>query len=191
MADDPLIVRALDKISANEAENTRLRIFINEADKLNGREPRFPDVGSATGSTSAVASQVTSKRWQAGEFFNKPLAGVVRTILLARAEAAGGPSPASVDEIYDALTQGTFNFETSGADAQKNGVRISLGKNSTTFVKLPNTDLFGLVEWYGKRPGKPGRKASNGEPTPSAGTGEAEEGSDEVAPDDNEARAAA
>lgn len=39
-------------------------------------------------------------------------------------------------------------------------MRISLGKNSAAFVRLPNTDLFGLIEWYGKKAGKPGRKAA-------------------------------
>ena len=159
MADDPLIVKAIEKIAAHEVEIMRLRAFVNEADRLNGLEPRFDDVIVPT-STNTVA-RAASKRWQAGEFFNKPLSGVVRQILFARAEAAGGPSPASVDDIHEALMQGTFNFETTGADAQKNGIRISLGKNSAAFVRLPNTDLFGLVEWYGKKPGKPGRKATS------------------------------
>ena len=160
MADDPLTVKALEKITAHEAEIAKLKIFINEADKLNGLEPRFADVTAATSVGALTPSRANQKRWQAGEFFNKPLSTVVRQILLARAETVGAPAPASVDEIHDALLQGTFDFETTGADAQKNGIRISLGKNSAAFVRLPNTDLFGLIEWYGKKPGKPARKSN-------------------------------
>lgn len=192
MADDPLTVKALEKIAAHEAEIAKLKIFINEADKLNGLEPRFGDVTAATAVGSLTTSRSNQKRWQAGEFFNKPLSTVVRQILLARAENAGGPSPASVDEIHDAMLQGTFNFETTGADAQKNGIRISLGKNSAAFVRLPNTDLFGLIEWYGKKPGKPGRKS--GAESEAAPSSEPASGEPEGAPvegDNDQEKAAA
>jgi len=191
MADDPLTVKALEKIAAYEAEVTRLKIFVNEADKLNGLEPRFGDLSTATAVGPIAAARGGQKRWQAGEFFNKPLSTVVRQILLARAETAGGPAPASVDDIHDALTQGTFNFETSGVEAQKNSIRISLGKNSAAFVRLPNTDLFGLVEWYGKKPGKPGRKSSaEGEQTADT-SGEAQDTSEPSEGDASQERDAA
>lgn len=68
----------------------------------------------------------------------------------------------SVDEIHDALTQGSFAFETSGVENQKNSIRISLGKNSAAFVRLPNSDMFGLCDWYGVRTRQRPRKAANG-----------------------------
>ena len=92
-----------------------------------------------------------SRRWEEGTFFNKPLAGAVRTILEAAFEAKGAAAPLSVDEIRDALTQGSYDFGNGDLEAQKQGIRISLGKNSVTFVKLPNSDKFGLVDWYGLR----------------------------------------
>lgn len=151
--DDPLVQKALDQIEALSAKLARLKIFVNEADDLNGRAPRFGDVEDATiGPTFASAASRAPTRWNPGEFLNKSFSGAVRSILLRRAEIAAGPSPASVDDIHEALTQGNFNFTNSGADAQKNGIRISLGKNSAAFVRLPNSDLFGLVEWYGGRP---------------------------------------
>ena len=92
--------------------------------------------------------------------------------MLARAGANGNPNPASVDEIHEALVQGSFGFSVSGFDAQKNSIRISLGKNSAQFVRLPSTDLFGLVEWYG-RP-KKGKKAAG-----SAGSADSSDDSDD------------
>lgn len=91
----------------------------------------------------------------------------------ARFIAAGNkPTPATVDEIHEALTQGTFKFETSTADGQKNSIRISLGKNSTNFVKLPNSDLFGLVEWYGGRPGATRRRTDSSAASGGEGAGD-------------------
>jgi hypothetical protein len=190
MADDPVTIKALEKISAFEAEIMKLKIFVNEADKLNGLTPRFNDLTATPGIGASAAAQ---RRWQAGEFFNKPLSSVVRQILLARAEIAGGPAPASVEDIHEALFQGTFNFESSGAEAQKAGIRISLGKNSATFVRLPNTDLFGLVEWYGKKPGKPGRKApsENGTASPAEPSSTTEETTEAATIDDGEEEQAA
>lgn len=155
MADDP-IQAALAKIAELDAGSARLKRFVNEADILMGREPRFGNVGDTAMFT--VEGAKTRKQFSPGQFFNKPFAGAVKMILVSRFEAEGNePSPASVDEIHEALAQGSFNFETAGVDAQKNSIRISLGKNSITFVKLPGTDLFGLVEWYGKKMVK-GRK---------------------------------
>jgi hypothetical protein len=163
-AENPLIKKVLDKIDAQMAEIIRLKMWVNDADVLEGREPRFSDVTAAVvagpGMTAGAAPQ--GKKWQPGDFFNKPFSAAVRNILLARAGAGGNPNPASVDEIHEALVQGSFNFGTSGAENQKNSIRISLGKNSAAFVRLPNSDLFGLVEWYGGRPKKAKKNSSGG-----------------------------
>lgn len=156
-ADSPLIQKALAQIEEHAAATHRLKHFVNEADKLEGREPRFSDLNESTLNASPATVQTAIKKWQPGAFFNKPFSAAVRSILLARAPN-GGANPASVDEIHDALVQGSFNFSVNSLDAQKNSIRISLGKNSAAFIRLPNSDLFGLVEWYG-RP-KKGKKAS-------------------------------
>jgi hypothetical protein len=154
MADDP-IQHALEQIAFHEAEAFRLKTYVNYGDTLIGKEPRFPEAaaemphGAITSSPSRRSP--STRRWQEGTFFNKPLAGAVRTILEAAYEAAGAASPASVDEIHEALTQGSYDFGTNDIEAQKHGVRTSIGKNSVTFVKLPNSDKFGLVDWYGAR----------------------------------------
>jgi hypothetical protein len=167
-ADNPLVTKAMERIEDLMVEARRLQAFINEADRLDGREPRFPDVselggGPIAGNGHRPGVRNTPAKWEPGSLFNKPFSTAVRMILAARHEAAGKPHPASVDEIYEALTQGSFSFDTSGVEAQKNSIRISLGKNSATFARLPNSDLFGLVEWYGIRGRKTGRKQPGAE----------------------------
>ena len=173
MADDPF-QNALDQIASLDAASNRLKRWVNDGDILAGREARFKDVGDGATFVMEGVTKPKGRQFSPGQFFNKPFAGAVKLILLGRYEAAGNaPSPASVDEIHESMMQGSFNFETAGADNQKNSIRISLGKNSTTFVRLPNSDLFGLVEWYGKR-SKPGRKAS-GSGVPASGAGGTED----------------
>jgi hypothetical protein len=138
-----------------------------------GKEPRFADVTAAynPGAVAGMQPRSFGKRWQPGEFFNKPFQAAVRSVLLDRYahEGLDQPSPASVDEIHEALTQGSFNFGTSSVDSQKNSIRISLGKNSATFVRLPNTDLFGLCEWYGKKLGRPRKMNGSTSAAPETG----------------------
>jgi hypothetical protein len=164
-ADDPLVQKALDRIASLTDQINRAKRFVNEADRFNDLPPRFPeadDGGVGDLQVSGDNRPRPARRWQPGDFFGSPLAAAVRRILEARAAANGGkPQPTSIDDIHVALSEGSFAFEGSGADAQKNGIRISLGKNSPVFVRLPNSDLFGLVEWYGARARKPGKKATS------------------------------
>lgn len=83
-----------------------------------------------------------------------------------------------MDDIHEALSTGSFKFEGSGAEAQKNSIRISLGKNSQTFVRLPGTDLFGLVEWYGAGAKKARRSSGAAKEDSGADSAEEESGTD-------------
>jgi len=169
MADD-ILTKALAKVDDAAAQLAKAQSFVNQLDEFEGRPPRFPDVGTI-GAINAVASQRSNaqQKWQPGDFFGKSFSGACRMVLLARHETLKGPLPASVDEIHDALSAGSFKFEGNGAEAQKNSIRISLGKNSQTFVRLPGTDLFGLVEWYPGMGGKKsGRKSATGKESVSA-----------------------
>ncbi len=53
---------------------------------------------------------------------------------------------APVSEILDALKRGGYDFGKEKY-ADKN-LRISLGKNSQTFVQVKGSDSFGLLEFY-------------------------------------------
>lgn len=159
MATDP-IQAALDKIAFHETEAAKWKLWVNQGDEMMGNPPRFGDVSIQMGEPPTTRAV---KRWKEGSFFNKALAAAVRMILEARYQAAGNePDPASVDYIHEALMQGSFAFGVTGTESQKNSIRISLGKNSTTFVKLPGSDVFGLVEWYGPRPARARPRAANG-----------------------------
>ncbi len=78
------------------------------------------------------------------QFYGQPLATCTRAILEMRKSANRGP--ASVNDIFDALTSGGYSFETKDADNAKRGLRISLRKNAA-FHKLPGGQ-WGLTEWY-------------------------------------------
>src|SRR5688572_29044896 len=100
--DDPLVLRALEQIEVLTAKVLRLKMFVNEADDLNNRAPRFSELGFVPLPPSTSQGTRPSARWNPGEFLNRPFSSAVRSILLRRAEIAGAPSPASVDDIHDA-----------------------------------------------------------------------------------------
>lgn len=176
MADD-ILTKALAKVDDAVAQLAKAQSFVNQLDEFEGREPRFPNVGDFA-STGGSQRSNAQKKWQPGDFFGKSFSGACRMVLLARYEANGAAaSPASVDDIHEALSTGSFKFEGSGAEAQKNSIRISLGKNSQTFVRLPNTDLFGLVEWYPGMGGKKSGRKSAGKDS-AAETAEEESGAE-------------
>lgn len=162
MAEDPIVTKALEKIAFHSGEAARLKRWVNGYDEMAGVDPRFGDVESE-GGPSATKARPAAKQFQPGDFLGKPFATAVRMIMEARAESSGGsPSPASVEEIQETLLQGAFNFGTNNSESQKQSIRISLGKNTVAFVRIPNTDLFGLLEWY---PGlhKVGKARKNGD----------------------------
>ena len=98
------------------------------------------------------------------EYYGKGFQTVVRTILEARKITGAGP--ATVNEIYLAMTSGGYVFDAKDDENAKRGLRISLGKSTHTFHKLPN-GKFGLLEWYPAiKPAKAnGAKSSNGDST--------------------------
>lgn len=82
---------------------------------------------------------------QGDQFYGQPLATCIRQILEMRKALKQGP--ATVNEIFGALVQGNYQFETKNEDNAKRGLRISLTKNTSIFHKLPN-GKFGLLDWY-------------------------------------------
>jgi len=111
--------------------------MVNDLCKLAGRPPIYGDAD--------LKSRVGGRATRPDEYYGKPQASVVRTILEKRALA--GLGAATVNEIYDEMLAGGFHFGGKNDDNNKRGLYISLGKNTTTFHKLPN-GTYGLVEWY-------------------------------------------
>jgi hypothetical protein len=143
------IAEIKEKIAAKEREVLPLRITVNELCKIAGLPEEYPNVNSPDASTTATAA--TTLSWRSDQFFGRPLAGCVVEYFEARKKAAK-EGPATVDEIYEALSAGGFRFEgTSGSEANtKRAIKISLTKNTAQFVKVKD-DLFGLKKWYSIR----------------------------------------
>lgn len=96
------------------------------------------------------------------QFYGQPLAAAIRTILEMRRKQERGP--ATVNEIYGALIEGGFAFDTRNDENAKRGLRVSLTKNSVTFHKLPN-GKYGLLDWY---PGAKTKRPRSGTSTDAA-----------------------
>lgn len=109
------------------------------------------------------------------QFYGQPLASCIRDILEMRKALNQGP--ATINEIYDALVEGGFEFDTKNDENAKRGLRISISKNTTTFHKLPRNGRIGLREWY---PNVRSKKSQKDEES-------VENQPDEVAEEDNDA----
>jgi hypothetical protein len=85
-------------------------------------------------------------------FFNKKMGSAARIFLEMRYETAKGTSPAKPREIFDALKQGGFVFDTKDDTVAMVSLRSTLRKNTQMFQKLPN-GTYGLRSWYpGSKP---------------------------------------
>jgi hypothetical protein len=79
-----------------------------------------------------------------GMFYGQPLATCVRQILEMRNAAQLGAG--SVNEIFAALKEGGYAFETKDDENAKSGLRQSMRKNPI-FHRIPSGE-WGLLAWY-------------------------------------------
>jgi hypothetical protein len=80
------------------------------------------------------------------EFYGIALATAVRTILERRKRSNLGA--ATVPEIFKVMKDGGFHFEAKNDANAQRSLHIALSKNTTTFHRLPNSNKYGLREWY-------------------------------------------
>ena len=178
MGDDPrqaTIEFFQTEISALEEQVRRKKLLVNHlCDEL--KAPRVYE-----GSTDDESGRgVKGVSVQPDEFFAKPLATAVRLILEKR--RAAGQGPASAEDIYPIMIQGGFQFEAKNDANAKRALAISLAKNTSTFVRLPN-GYFALTDWY---PELPRPKNPNGGEREEAKKGKANRPAAE--PEDDHAR---
>jgi len=152
------------KLRGAQDEVSRLKRTINDLCGMAGLPARYAIADAET----AVASLTTLR---SDQFYGRPMATVVREYLELR-KASNLDPPANVNEIYDGLVKGGFKFETLNEKNAKDGLRVSLAKNTAVFHKLPNGS-WGLVDWYpnakkraGKESGKNGASGEPAEPPP-------------------------
>jgi len=115
--------------------------LINQLCLFGKLPPMFGDAELQAGNSSGIT--VIRKN----AFYGRPLATCVREFLEAR--KAMNLGEASLDEIMEALKEGSFDLETvsTDKDGQRRGVAISMGKNTPVFHRLPSDD-WGLTAWY-------------------------------------------
>ena len=135
------------KLKPIEVEAKKLKTTINQLCQVAGLPERYRI--DADEPETSIPTEIGSD-----QFYGQPLATCVRTYLEMR-EAAGNERTSTVAEIYDALVQGGYRFESKNGDYAKRGLRQSLTKN-TAFHKLPN-GRYGLTAWYPNA--KPARAA--------------------------------
>jgi len=123
---------------------------INGLCKLSGRELMFPEgAGLEVAQTSPAAVVGTeTAAIKVDQFTGMGLATAAQAFLEMRHAKAGGTSPASVDQIHEALTAGGYAFPSKDVENQKRGIAVSLAKNTYSFRRIGN-GLFGLASWYG------------------------------------------
>ena len=147
------------ELKEQEQQVIETKKLINSLCKRSGMPPMYAD--AELNASGGVPLTIRSD-----QFYGQPLAPSIREILQMRRALNRGP--ATVNEIYDALHEGGFKFETKNLDNAKRGLRISLMKNTAVFHKLPNGQ-FGLLEWY------PNVKARKDTPAESEATSETED----------------
>ncbi len=149
---DQAIARLQAKLREQEQGVIKTKLGINFLCEEAGKPPMFRAAELQVG--SGVALSIRSD-----QFYGQPLATCIRQVLEMRKALNQGP--ATVNEIYDALIEGNYQFDTKNEDNAKRGLRVSLTKNNVTFHKLPD-GKFGLLEWYPMAKG-PKRKDTDAE----------------------------
>jgi hypothetical protein len=135
-----------EKIKSHKQTINHLCGEMNEA-------PLYPDADEE------LASNSTATR--SDEFYGKPLATAVRTILERRKRANLGA--ATVPEIYKVMKEGGFHFEAKNEANAQRSLHIAMAKNTSTFHRLPKTNKYGLREWYPAiKDKKPGSNSDDG-----------------------------
>ena len=133
-------IEALQKdIVEFERKIVETKSMINRLCEVAGEAPMFADLQNG-GSTSQTLSTI-----QSDTFYGKVITTASREYLEMRKVA--GLGPASPREIYEALRDGGFKFDTKIENNAITGVRNTLRKASAIFHRLPNNE-YGLLKWY-------------------------------------------
>jgi len=136
-----------DQMKPLEEQLITKKKLINDLCVAAGEAPIYPDVSAPSIGTSLVRPD---------QYFGRPMATVVREILERRKALNLGAIP--LNDLYDAMKVGGFEFSTKDEANAKIAVATTLGKNPA-FIKVPNTGSWGLAEWY------PGAKRNKAEDT--------------------------
>jgi hypothetical protein len=144
------------RIRSKEEDINRLKRTVNEMCADAGQDVPYADIGNSdAGNNASIRSD---------QFYGQTISSAAKTYLeMRRSQGA-----ASVNDIFAALKNGGFKFETKDDGNAKNGLRISLRKNSSIFHRLPG-GAYGLLAWYpNAKPPKDDDEAGEDAPQASA-----------------------
>jgi len=125
-----------NKVGIKEEEANKLKKLVNELRVEAGVALRYPDISDSSAGVSALRSD---------QFYGQTLTAAIRNYLERRKVANLGA--ASVGEIYAAIRDGGYKFDTKSEDNAKTSVGNALRKTSSIFHRLPNGQ-YGLLAWY-------------------------------------------
>lgn len=128
------------KLAEQEEAVITTKTLINQLAEMAGMPPVYSDAELQVANTSNLSIR-------SDQFYGQPQATCVREILEMRRSLNQGP--ATVNEIFEAMKEGGFAFDTKNDENAKRGLRISISKNTALFHKLPNGRI-GLLAWYPK-----------------------------------------
>ncbi len=168
------------KMAPALAELRKWQTYINGVYEAAGESPPYELSGAGVPAQPLVGSAGT-RVYKRGEFFNQPMATVVKTILGHRDE--DGLGPATDEELYVTMKSGGYDFETDNESKARHKLKTSLGKNPA-FVSIPG-GYFGLVVKHGRRP-KRSRVGSDGTPDAAGGNATDDDSADENGPETGE-----
>jgi hypothetical protein len=134
------------RVGAKEDEASKLKKLVNELCAEAGINARYPNVAEANGAFGGVAGI------RSDQFYGQTLTAAIRNYLEQR--KASGFGAAGLNEIYLAVRDGGYKFESKNEDNAKISVGNTLRKSSSIFHRLPNGQ-YGLLEWYPSAKAKP------------------------------------
>jgi hypothetical protein len=145
MSDDILntIELLTKRVGAKEEEANKLKKLVNELCAEVGVAVRYPNIAESSASISAIRSD---------QFYGQTLTAAIRNYL--EQHKASNLGAAGVQEIYLAIRDGGYKFETKNEDNAKVSVGNALRKTSPIFHRLPNGQ-YGLLAWYPSAKAKP------------------------------------
>ena len=145
MSDDILnTIEVLTKrVGGKEEEANKLKKLVNELCGEAGIAVRYPNIAESNGATTAIRSD---------QFYGQTITAAIRNYLEQR--KAVGLGAAGLNEIYLAVRDGGYKFESKNEDNAKISVGNTLRKSSSIFHRLPNGQ-YGLLEWYPSAKAKP------------------------------------
>jgi hypothetical protein len=153
MNDDTDILNTIEvlgkRIRTKEEEVNELKALVNKLCSEAGVAVRYANIAKAGAAVGDI---------QADAYYGQNLTAAIRDYLERR--KASGLSAASVSEIYQAIRDGGYKFDTKSELNAKIGVGNALRKTSAIFHRLPNGE-YGLLAWY---PGIKERPAGESHP---------------------------